>query len=90
MSWLISRIRVAIVSILSGTVIPISLMPFGIAEVLRYQPFASLGGAPLSLFVGAADPGETLLLQILWNLIFWPFALLVFRRSQEGMVSYGG
>jgi ABC-2 type transport system permease protein len=40
--------------------------------------------------VGAADPRETLLLQILWNLIFWPFALLVFRRSQEGMVSYGG
>lgn len=90
MSWLIGRIRVAIVSLLSGTVIPIRLLPFGIAEALRYQPFASLGGAPLSLFVGAADAGETLLLQILWNLILWPFALLVFKRSQEGMVSYGG
>ena len=90
MNWLIGRIRMAIVSIFSGTVIPISLLPFGLAEVMKYQPFASLGGAPLSIFVGAADAGETIALQVIWNLIIWPLALFVFRKSQEGMVSYGG
>jgi ABC-2 type transport system permease protein len=90
MSWLIDRIRMAIVSLFSGTVIPISLLPFGIAEVMKYQPFACLGGAPLSILVGAADAAETIALQIAWNLVLWPVAALVFKKSQEGIVSYGG
>ena len=90
MNWLIGRIRMAVTSILSGMLIPISLLPYGLAEALKYQPFASLGGAPLSVFVGAADVGEVIALQILWNLVLWPLALFVFHKSQEGMVSYGG
>lgn len=90
MNWLISRIRMAIVSIFSGTVIPISLLPFGLADVMKYQPFASLGGAPLSIFVGASDVIETIIMQIFWNLVLWPLALFIFHKSQEGMVSYGG
>ena len=90
MSWLIGRIRMAIVSLFSGTVIPIRLLPFGLSEAMKYQPFACLGGAPLSILTGSADAGEVLLLQVLWNLTIWPLALLIFQKSQEGMVSYGG
>lgn len=90
MNWLISRIRVAMVSLLSGTVIPMKILPFGIGEILKYQPFASLGGAPLSIFTGASEPGGVLLVQTVWNLLLWPAALLVFKKSQERMVSYGG
>ncbi len=90
MSWLISRIRAAIIALLSGTVIPIRLLPLGLGEAMKYQPFASLGGAPLSIFVGAAEAASVLWVQIIWNLILWPVALLVFKKSQEGMVSYGG
>lgn len=89
-SWLISRIRAAIVALLSGTVIPISFLPLGFDIVMKYQPFASLGGAPLSIFVGASGPAEVLIIQAAWNMILWPAALLVFKKSQEGMVSYGG
>ena len=90
MNWLIGRIRMAIVSLLSGTVIPIKLLPFGIADIMKYQPFACLGGAPLSIFTGSAEVTEVVALQIFWNLILWPLALLAFQKSQEGMVSYGG
>ena len=90
MNWLIGRMRMAIVAVLSGTVIPIRLLPFGLAEVMKYQPFASLGGAPLTIFVGAANIPETLILQVAWNIIIWPVAILVWKKSQEGMVSYGG
>ena len=89
-SWLVGRFRMAVVSIFSGTVIPISLLPFGLVDIMRVQPFASLGGAPLSVFVGAADVWETVGLQVLWNLLLWPLALMAFRKSREGMVSYGG
>ena len=90
MNWLIGRMHMAITVVFSGTVIPIRLLPFGMAEVMKYQPFACLGGAPLSVFTGAADAGETIALQVVWNLIMWLFALLVWKKSQEGMVSYGG
>jgi ABC-2 type transport system permease protein len=90
MNWLINRIRTAIVTLLSGTVIPIKLLPLGMAEFVKYQPFASLGGAPLSIFVGSSEAGSILLMQLIWNLILWPVALAALRKSQEGMVSYGG
>jgi len=90
MNWLIGRMRMAIVTVFSGTIIPIRLLPFGLAEVMRYQPFASLGGAPLTIFVGSANIPETIALQVMWNLILWPVALLIWKKSQEGMVSYGG
>jgi ABC-2 type transport system permease protein len=90
MNWLVGRMHMAITVVFSGTVIPIRLLPFGLAEIMKYQPFASLGGAPLSIFVGAADTVETIALQIIWNIILWPFALFVWKKSQEGMVSYGG
>ena len=90
MVWLINRIRMAIVALFSGTVIPIRLLPFGLAEVMRFQPFASLGGAPLTVLVGSADAAETIALQILWNAVLWPLALLAFHKSREGIVSYGG
>lgn len=90
MNWLIDRLRLAIATVFSGTVIPIKLLPYGMAEVMQYQPFASLGGAPLAVFTGTTDLTETLAMQVLWNLILWPIALLVWNKSQESMVSYGG
>jgi ABC-2 type transport system permease protein len=90
MSWLISRIRAAITALLSGTVIPVRFLPLGLNNIMKYQPFACLGGAPLSIFTGAGEVGEILWLQVIWNVIIWPVALLVFKKSQEGMVSYGG
>ncbi|MDL2215783.1 hypothetical protein LJB77_01790 [Ruminococcaceae bacterium OttesenSCG-928-N02] len=89
-SWLVDRIREAITLLLSGTVIPIALLPSGFSQVLRYQPFASLGGAPLSVLVGLGDARELVLTQLAWNLILWPLAIYIFRKSQEGVVSYGG
>lgn len=90
MSWLIDRLRVAIVVIFSGTIIPIRFLPFGIGEILKLQPFASLGGSPLGIFVGSADVRETLILQAAWNILLWPAAIIAFKKSQESMVSYGG
>ena len=90
MNWLVGRMYMAIMTVFSGTIIPIRLLPFGMDQVMKYQPLASLGGAPLTVFTGVADIPETIALQIGWNLILWPFALFVWKKSQEGMVSYGG
>lgn len=90
MAWLAYSMRMAIVSLLSGTLIPFRILPFNLEAVFKYQPFGSLGGAPLSVFVGTAAPAETIVVQIFWNIVFWAWAILWFKKSQERMVSFGG
>ena len=89
-SWLTQVIRSAVVAFFSGTVIPFRILPFGFDRWMHYQPFGSLGGAPLSLFVGSAEPAQIIPAQIFWNLIFWAIAIFWFQKSRERMVSFGG
>lgn len=89
-SWLVYVIRAAIVSLLSGSVIPFSVLPWGIGEVFQYMPLGSLAGAPLSIYTGLAEPITILVTQLFWNMILWPAAIAAFKKTQERMVSYGG
>ncbi|MBP7401497.1 MAG: hypothetical protein KBA30_02665 [Clostridia bacterium] len=90
MAWMVYAIRMALVSLLSGAVIPFAVMPFGLDRILAWQPLGSLAGAPLSLLVGTGDPVRVLLVQAGWNLALWPLAVVLFARSRERMASYGG
>jgi ABC-2 type transport system permease protein len=90
MAWLSYSIQIAVVSLFSGTVIPFKLMPFGLTRFFEYQPFGSLGGAPLSLFVGITEPLRIIPVQIFWNIVLWIVAVIWFRQSKERQVSYGG
>lgn len=89
-AWPIHSLRNALTLGLSGAVIPFSVLPWNLGAWMQYAPLGTLAGAPLSLWVGLADPGPVLLAQCFWNLTLWPAALYFFRRSQERMVSYGG
>ena len=89
-SWLAHSIRNAIVNLFSGAVIPFVLLPWGIGTVLEVLPFGSVAGAPLSIYVGMPGAGRLLALQMLWNAVLWPLALLAFHKSTERMVSFGG
>jgi len=89
-SWLTSVIRSAVVSFFSGTVIPFKILPFGFDKWMAFQPFGSLGGAPLSLYVGTAEPARIIPAQIFWNVAIWGVTAVWFRKSKERMVSFGG
>ena len=89
-SWLVYSIRMAITALFSGTMIPFIILPFGLATIFELQPFGSLGGAPLSLFVGTANIMQIIITQIVWNIILWPVAIIWFKKSKERQVSYGG
>lgn len=88
--WAATQVREAVYELLSGAAIPFALMPVPVARALSLLPFGSLASAPLTIYVGTADPLPTLALQAAWNATLWPAALYVFRRSRERMVSYGG
>ena len=89
-SWLTYVIRSAVVSFFSGTVIPFKLLPFGLDKWIAFQPFGSLGGAPLSLYIGAAEPAAIIPVQLFWNVVVWAVTAVWFDRSRERMVSFGG
>ena len=90
MAWLVYSIRMAIIALFSGTVIPFRILPFGLTRFFELQPFGSLGGAPLSLFVGTTNPAQIIITQIVWNIVLWPVAIIWFAKSKERQVSYGG
>lgn len=89
-SWLTYVIRSAVTSFFSGTVIPFKILPFGMDRWIHYQPFGSLGGAFLSLYVGSAEASEIIPVQIFWNVVIWIVAAVWFQKSRERMVSFGG
>ncbi len=89
-AWLTCVIRSAVVSFFSGTVIPFKILPFGMDRWMDYQPFGSLGGAFLALYVGSREPAQIIPVQVFWNIVMWIAAVCWFRRSRERMVSFGG
>ncbi len=88
--WAVTHVREALFALLSGALIPFSLMPASIARILQWLPMGSIAHAPLSLYVGQGEPEMLLALQAGWNAILWPLAICVFKKSEERMISYGG
>jgi ABC-type uncharacterized transport system permease subunit len=88
--WIANVLRNAVTGLLSGTLIPFDILPWGMGVWMRWLPFGSLAGAPLDLFVGTARPLPTLAAQAAWNVVIWGCTALVFQRRREGMMSYGG
>lgn len=89
-TWLAFTIRNAMMWLFSGVLIPFAVLPWGLGDIFPYLPLGSLGGAPLSLYAGLADPMKTICVQLFWNALLWPLAIALFKKSQERMVSHGG
>jgi ABC-2 type transport system permease protein len=87
---IVNQVRSAITMILSGAVIPLALLPWGIGDAIEYLPFASLASAPLKLYIGKGEPVRLLLLQLLWGLVLSPIAFMLWNRNREHIISYGG
>lgn len=90
LEWCVHCLRAALTSLLTGSMIPFAVLPFGIGEFLQMSPFGTLAGAPLSIYTGLVEPKMLIVTQIFWNVVLWPLAIYGFASSRERMVSYGG
>lgn len=90
--WAAQMIRETLAQLFTGALIPFALLPGWAARILTFLPTGSIASAPLTIYVGAEGSRGLYLigLQIFWNLVLWPAALWVFRKSEERMISYGG
>lgn len=88
--WLIEFARSAITGLLSGAVIPLALLPWGLGAWFEWLPFASQAWAPLALYTGVGSAARLLALQAFWSALLWPLALWMWRANREKVVGYGG
>lgn len=88
--WVIDRIRKAITLVLSGSLLPLALLPWGIGSVFAWLPFASMASAPLQIYTGTGNAALLLLVQAGWSIVLWPLTLWLWRANREKLVGYGG
>ncbi len=88
--WLVDRLRVAVTLLLSGALLPLALLPWGLGNVFGWLPFASMASAPLKIYTGTGDPLPLLLLQTGWAVVLWPLAQRLWNANREKLVGYGG
>ena len=75
---------------LSGAVMPLALLPWGLGDVLAWLPFAAIAWAPLAIYTGIGDPPRLMALQVGWAFVLWPLAGWLWRANREKVVGYGG
>jgi len=88
--YALMQIRDAVSVLLSGAIIPLALLPWGLGDILTYLPFASIASAPLRIYTNTGDPIFLLSLQFAWTIILWPIAHALWNFNRERLVSHGG
>lgn len=88
--YALMQIRDAVSVLLSGAIIPLALLPWGLGDVLTWLPFASVASAPLRIYTNTGDPVFLLSLQIAWAIVLWPIAHALWNFNRERLVSHGG
>jgi ABC-2 type transport system permease protein len=88
--WQMNWVRQALTVVLSGSLVPLALYPFGLGNTLEYSPFAALSWAPLAIYTGTGAVSKLLGLQVFWSLALWPLAGWLWSANREKVVGYGG
>lgn len=89
-AYIVARARTALSLLLSGAVVPLALMPWGLGNLIRWLPFASTASAPLQIYIGVGDPATLLATQAFWAVVLWVVAHWLWKVNRERLVSYGG
>jgi ABC-type uncharacterized transport system permease subunit len=88
--YAVDRVRVALTALLSGAVLPLALLPWGLGSVFDWLPFAAIASAPLRVYTGTGDPLRLVLLQAFWAIALWLFARWIWQINREQLSGYGG
>ncbi|TAK24745.1 MAG: hypothetical protein EPO26_05920 [Chloroflexota bacterium] len=88
--WVIDGVRNAFSKLLSGAVVPLALLPWGLGDILAWSPFAAMASSPLRIYLGSGDVAAILATQIAWAVVAWIVADLLWRRARENLAALGG
>lgn len=83
----------ALLSILSGGVVPLFLFSENLRRILNYMPFAGMVSVPVNLYLGKYKFSEAIRfvgLQVIWAIVLWLAARMVYSHVIKRVVVQGG
>jgi len=89
----IARIGPGLVTVLSGQLLPVALMPDTLQPLIRFLPFIGMVDGPFALWVGQRPPSDTLPIlahQLAWTAVFVISGRLLLKRGLSRLVVQGG
>jgi ABC-2 type transport system permease protein len=88
--WIVKYVRNGLSTLLSGALLPLQLLPWGLGDLFMWLPFASMAAAPLRIFTGTGEPIMLLSLQVVWCALMWPLANWIWTANRERLAFHGG
>lgn len=88
-----ARIAPALTYALSGSLVPIALLPAWVQPVVNALPFSGMMDRPFRLYIGQASPGEVgviLMHQLLWTLVLILMGRGLLQHATRRLVVQGG
>ena len=86
-------VKEALLSFLTGQLIPISFFPESIQHIFNYLPFSSMVYTPVMIYLGKYT-GETLysmlLLQFVWVIILYLLGSIIWKKVTKRLIVLGG
>lgn len=91
--WGLALTKSALLTILSGGIVPFALMPGWLGRFLDYMPFAGMVSVPANIYLGRYAPSEAVRymgLQVLWVIILYCGVRLFYGHAMKKVVVQGG
>jgi ABC-2 type transport system permease protein len=85
--------RLAVTSLLSGAVVPLSLLPHWLGSTAQWLPFAGTASTPGLILIGDATGGyaaRLVAVQLVWAVGLWFGARLAWRGAVRQLTIHGG
>lgn len=90
----VSNAKDTAILVLSGALVPLPFYPEGVRSVLEWLPFQGLYNAPVRILAdgtaGLAEAWPFLVRQVIWALVFFGLARVLFGAAQRKLVVNGG
>jgi ABC-2 type transport system permease protein len=91
--WGLTYAKMAVVDVLAGTIVPLSLFPAWLERVAMALPFRGIAYVPLSIYTGAIrgpDIWMNILVQLAWGVALVLLTRLIWLRARRRLVVQGG
>jgi ABC-2 type transport system permease protein len=89
-AYSVAKLRIAIVALLSGAIVPLSLWPEPLDQIAALTPFAALVQTPFDIATGNGATVLLLMLQLAWCGAVVAFSALLWRLGSARLNVHGG
>lgn len=91
-SWGINSLKYALITLLSGRILPLSIYPKWSREILKCLPFQYFYDIPLEIVIGQLNTGflSIICLEFLWVVVLWLLFYVMYQTAIKRVVVLGG